>query len=126
VEQKNIEEMSRGELEKFTDELLANFNPDSWEDTELLERCYAALGLPEEAVWFSEKQYLAMAEAVINTFEASTLKPGDPEHCPGLGLDPNVECQCDGCDHLMDCCGKFPDGVLPKKAPAERPWWKTK
>ena len=36
------------------------------------------------------------------------IMPGDPEHCKGNGKHEDIECCCDGCDHLWSC---FPESV---------------
>lgn len=50
-------------------------------------------------------------EAELDTVEARYrdmgLRPGHHgEDCPGNGKHPGVECQCDECDHYLEC---FPD-----------------
>ena len=59
------------------------------------------------------QEFLAMTEtAPIIDVTGIELTPGDPEHCLGNGehVDADgqpIECCCDECDYLMDCCGKF-------------------
>lgn len=50
------------------------------------------------------------------------LKPGDPNNCIGNGQHPGIECQCDGCDYLFECC-RVPGPAPERNAPVERPWW---
>lgn len=72
-------------------------------------------------------RYMELAQNVLDAFKARPkleLKPGDPENCPGLGLDPDIECQCDECDYLMECCGKFPRGSVPREAMADATWFR--
>lgn len=43
---------------------------------------------------------------LIDRTTGTELLPGDPEHCPGNGQDPHVECCCDNCSAYLDC---YPD-----------------
>lgn len=35
------------------------------------------------------------------------LTPGHPESCPGAGLDPEAELECENCDYYLDCAPHF-------------------
>lgn len=57
----------------------------------------------------------------LKDFTDPVLTPGDPNNCPGNGQH-CIECQCDGCDHLIDCC-RVPGPQQERHAPSDNPWW---